>query len=942
MANPLSDEKKLYERIRSENIAINKNVWDFMYRRVNENTTSMILICQRWLKNQEAMPIQEAGRILGWTRDIKNTISAITAPTQESQNFPQFQDEIPLNSIVKELITHQFGNDIFAIELMLQDAIDLTDSEPVSLEVVQKILVHTEAIKGFLEKFRDTIQWKESEEKYHNLYDSFQDGLVMTDMKGHILEVNQAYLSMLNYTKEEIAKLTYQQLTPKKWQKIENNFVDNFINKRVDFVEYEKEYIKKDGTVFPINLKVWLIKDKQDNPLGMWGIVRDITESKKAQREIEKEIFASHNVIDNISVGLSLSDKRGRFVIFNSCLQEITGYTMEEINKQDLGVLLYPDFEDRKKAFSRLGEITTEKGISNVETIIKTKDGSERIVSLSTSLIDYKGSEMFLSIWRNITERKHLQDALQDSETRFRRLFETAQDGILILDADTGQIREANKFLIDMLGYSREEFLGKKLWEVGAFIDTDKCKTAFKELQAKEYIRYEDLPLQTGDGRIIDVEFISNVYKVDHTKVIQCNIRNITERKHLQDALQDSETRFRRLFETAQDGILILDADTGQIREANKFLIDMLGYSREEFLGKKLWEVGAFIDTDKCKTAFQELQAKEYIRYEDLPLQTGDGRIIDVEFISNVYKVDHTKVIQCNIRNITLRKEAEEKLKNLASHDQLTGCVNFRLIMELLESEIARSKRHKKRFGIIMTDIDQFKRINDEYGHMAGNDVLVAFANIVKNSVRSIDVVGRYGGDEFIIILPESDSQHALVVLERIRNDCNQTKITSPHAEDAGELVLKLSAGIAVFPDNAEDLKELIWVVDSALRQAKREGKNRAVLERRGLIRLNPMLGTKIKMIDSSRKENVQNLKIANISRKGMLLLSTQDILDKELLCRISCPKGGSPFELACKVKHKGKSEGELHRIGVNFPDIPKSIEERLSNCIESPKELDQ
>ena len=547
MANPLPEERELYERMRSEGIAINKDVWDSMYHRVNDNITAIILICQRCIEVREDMKVQEAARILVWTKDIKNSTNSITASSRESLVFPQFQDKMPINSIVQELITHQFGNDLYAIELMLQDAIDPISSAPVPLEIVQKILVHAQAINMFLEKFRDTVQWKESEEKYHNLYELLQDGMVMTDMRGRILDANQAYLNTFDYTKEEIKGLTCQQLMPEKWKKPEEGFLNGLITKKSDSVEYEKEGIKKDGTVFPILLKVWLIKDKQGNPLGMWRVIRDITDRKNAQREFEEEIFASHTVIDNINIGLSLSDKRGRFVIFNHSLQEITGYTMEEINKQDLGVLLYPDLEDRRKAISRLSEIAAGKGTFDVETIIKAKDGLKKIILVSTSLINHKGSDMFLSIWRDITESRHLQDALQVSETRFRRLFETAQDGILILDADTGQIREVNPFLIDMLGYSHEDFLGKELWEMGAFIDTDKCKTAFKVLQIKKYVRYEDLPLRTKDGRLVNVEFVSNVYSVDHTKVIQCNIRDITERRHLEMEREGSNKKLEQL-----------------------------------------------------------------------------------------------------------------------------------------------------------------------------------------------------------------------------------------------------------------------------------------------------------------------------------------------------------------------------------------------------------
>jgi PAS domain S-box-containing protein len=139
----------------------------------------------------------------------------------------------------------------------------------------------------------------------------------------------------------------------------------------------------------------------------------------------------------------------------------------------------------------------------------------------------------------------------------------------------------------------------------------------------------------------------------------------VTETKQAYEAIKESETRYRRLFETAQDGILILDADIGQITDVNPFLTEMLGYSHREFLGKKLWGIGSFKDVKAAKTAFRELQKKRYIRYEDLPLETKDGRPINVEFVSNVYLVNGKKVIQCNIRDVTERKRAEEDIKKL-------------------------------------------------------------------------------------------------------------------------------------------------------------------------------------------------------------------------------------------------------------------------------------
>jgi PAS domain S-box-containing protein len=127
-------------------------------------------------------------------------------------------------------------------------------------------------------------------------------------------------------------------------------------------------------------------------------------------------------------------------------------------------------------------------------------------------------------------------------------------------------------------------------------------------------------------------------------------------------SIKKSELRYRRLFESAQDGILILDAETGAISDVNPYLIKLLGYSRKEFLKKKLWEVGAFRDIEASKKSFMALQKKEFIRYENLPLKTKDGGKVQVEFVSNVYLVGDEKVIQCNIRDISARKQAESAL----------------------------------------------------------------------------------------------------------------------------------------------------------------------------------------------------------------------------------------------------------------------------------------
>lgn len=174
------------------------------------------------------------------------------------------------------------------------------------------------------ERKRTKEELRKSEEKYRNLYETIKDGLVATDFDGRILDCNHAYLDMLGYTREEVTKLTYQQLTPVKWHEIEEDIVKNQIILRGYSDEYEKEYIKKDGTVFPVSLRVWLVRDEQGKYNGMWGIVRDITERKQIEKKLnnlnkylEKRVFERTMELMKVNEKLRVSENKYRFLLEN-------------------------------------------------------------------------------------------------------------------------------------------------------------------------------------------------------------------------------------------------------------------------------------------------------------------------------------------------------------------------------------------------------------------------------------------------------------------------------------------------------------------------------------------------------------------------------------------------------------------------------------------------
>ncbi|OQX17109.1 MAG: hypothetical protein BWK76_10700 [Desulfobulbaceae bacterium A2] len=198
-----------------------------------------------------------------------------------------------------------------------------------------------------------------------------------------------------------------------------------------------------------------------------------------------------------------------------------------------------------------------------------------------THLANIELKKQLAILKETLREKEKAGERLQESENRYRRLFESARDGILILDAETGKVVDVNPFLLQLLGYSYDEMCGQHIWEIGVFKDIAASKEAFYTLQKNEYIRYEDLPLETRHGKPIAVEFVSNVYLVNQSKVIQCNIRDITARKQA-----DAERKqLQAAIEQAGDVIVVTDAQ-GNIQFINPAFVRTTGYSREEAIGQ--------------------------------------------------------------------------------------------------------------------------------------------------------------------------------------------------------------------------------------------------------------------------------------------------------------------------------------------------------------------
>ncbi len=284
-----------------------------------------------------------------------------------------------------------------------------------------------------------------------------------------------------------------------------------------------------------------------------------------------------------------------------------------------------------------------------------------------------------------------------------------------------------------------------------------------------------------------------------------------------------SELHYRRLFEAAPDGILILDATSGRILEVNPFLAELLGHAGDWFPGKYLWDIGIFGEPEQGRSAFEELRDKGYVRLEGLPLAAKDGRRIEIEFIANSYQENGAKAIQCNVRDITERKLAERRMARLAWTDPLTRLPNRRTFDERLKEAFSSARRGARGFAVLYLDVDRFKDINDTLGHQKGDLLLKEVATRLKASMRETDLVARFGGDEFAILQTNvTDPADAGALAEKIR-----ASLAAPYRIDGNEVRITVSIGIALYSNEIARPDTMVSQADLALYRAKEEGRNR-------------------------------------------------------------------------------------------------------------------
>jgi len=446
-----------------------------------------------------------------------------------------------------------------------------------------------------------------------NIINTVHEPLLLLDKELRVVKASRSFLNLFKVSLNETIGTLIYDLGNHQWDipKL-RELLETILPERTTFDNYEVE-----NDFSAIGKRIMLLNARQiKRALVKEQIIllaiEDITEKKKAETYLEKTTkervvisesgdevseFAE-NIINTIREPLLVLDKKLKIIKASRSFFEFFKVNSDET----IGKLIYDlgnhqwDIPKLKELLERiLPEKTT---FDNYEVENDFSAIGKRIMLLNARQIKRAlGKEQIILLaFEDITGRKFAAEALVSSEIRYRRLFESAKDGILILDAETGRIIDVNPFLMELLGYTKESIIKKEIWEFGFFKDIAANKEKFLELQQKGYVRYEDLPLETIDGRKIEVEFVSNTYLVNQNKIVQCNIRDITERKRGEQIIQLRNHQLSELNATKDKLFSVIAHD---LKSPFQFLL-----SSTEFLSTEIES----LSQEEVKLYIQKLQ----------------------------------------------------------------------------------------------------------------------------------------------------------------------------------------------------------------------------------------------------------------------------------------------------------------------------------------------
>ncbi len=575
---------------------------------------------------------------------------------------------------------------------------------------------------------------------------------------------------------------------------------------------------------------------------------------------------------------------------------------------------LEPNFESQRKhftdkSFDRLSEsIDRCNETSNAYEIIlelrRPVHERQWMLARGKSILDENGILIaHLGTIQNITNQIRTQSDLEQDAIKSRDLsdqaiafLQSASDGFHILSAD-GHLVEASDTFCEMLGFGKDELIGQHVSFWDANFKQDEFQGVIDGQIKSQAISHFVTLHRRKDGSVFDAEITGRAVRLKDRTLLFNSSRNITQRMANKVQLQLAAT----LFEAANEGILITD-DQNRIQQINAAFERLFEYAPHEIIGMTTNVLGSGLHRADFYDRMVQTIAREDRWAGEIWNRTKSGKAVPHWLSITAIRTADGKLTNyvAFFTDIAERKATEERIYKLAFLDPLTELPNRRLMLEHIESGMVHCLQSGYLMAVLFIDLDYFKNVNDQYGHYIGDQLLIHVSGKIRHSLRSSDLVGRLGGDEFLVILQDiSDTDFPAVVAETILSS-----ISAPAFIDEKEIAISASIGIVLVPADATKSEEVVRFADIAMYEAKRNGRNRIQYFSQGI---NRKIQRRIELSTDLNRASIQSE--FHIVWQPQIELATGRLAGMEALLRWSTPMGDkvSPVEFIPLLEESGK-----------------------------------
>ncbi len=534
-------------------------------------------------------------------------------------------------------------------------------------------------------------------------------------------------------------------------------------------------------------------------------------------RQGEETQEAVRRAFDALPTGACVTTPEGTIVYANPALHRLLGYPEGALAGVALSLLEPVEG----------GPPAPGGDDSEGDRCLLRRDGGMVWVSEAAAPLDgvegVDGEGLSLRILTDVTHHRRAAAALRDQLLMKEVLFETLPVPVFVQDAE-GRCVDCNDAFERYTGLARATILGK-----GAFAGMDPKVAAAHADHDRELVdgwgqrSYEEaVPFVDGTTRMASL-----------TKAVYCDnaggFGGIVGVIHDLSEGLPSEARLQAILEQSPIGVSVSRRDNGRIIFANTRFAELIGLTPSDVIGKRARDY--YLDDHQRERVIERLRNSGSVVNMEVQFRRADGSAFWTLFTVNQAVIQGVQVNLAWIYDYTERRNMEEALRDMASRDPLTGIYNRRSFMELARSQLARAHRYQEPLSVFVLDVDHFKRINDTYGHATGDDALRMVAGGCQSILREYDILGRLGGEEFVVVLPGATADESRVVAERVRRHLARMPIPGP----TGCFHLTSSIGIAGVDGATDTLEKAIHRADLALYRAKREGRNRVAVYESGM-----------------------------------------------------------------------------------------------------------